>query len=127
MPAAQGMSEDQVLDTLLLKSRTPNRAAEDTLRASLLDRELNQEKCGKKSRKRLKGTRRTGGGRRLRDGTFLAKYREQRISELRINKKQKCTVKFGNTTGPVDAGDQGIESIWVFVHLYEDPSGTVWY
>ena len=42
---AKGMSEDQVLDTLVAEEvELQTRAAEDTLRASLLDRELHPEK-----------------------------------------------------------------------------------
>ena len=113
---AKGMSEDQVLDTLVAEEvELQTRAAEDTLRASLLDRELNPERV----REEVAATATAQQLDELEeddafcDDAFLAKYREQRISELKDKQKMPKTWRGpGNTTGPVDAGDQCfIESI----------------
>ena len=80
---AKGMSEDQVLDTLVAEEvELQTRAAEDTLRASLLDRELNPERVREEvaanaSTKELDELEEDDA---FCDDAFLAKYRAQRIS-----------------------------------------------
>ena len=89
---AKGMSEDQVLDTLVAEEvELQTRAAEDTLRASLLDRELNPERVREEiaanaSTKELDELEEEDD---FCDDAFLAKYREQRISEMRDKQKMK--------------------------------------
>ena len=122
---AKGMSEDQVLDTLVAEEvELQTRAAEDTLRASLLDRELNPEKVREEiaanaSTKELDELEEDDD---FCDDAFLAKYREQRISELRDKQKMKkhgevLEIQRDQWTREINASSN---LSWVFVHLYED-------
>ena len=119
------MSEDQVLDTLVAEEvELQTRAAEDTLRASLLDRELNPEKV----REEIAANASTKELDELEDDdafcddAFLAKYREQRISELKDKQKAKVhgevlEIQRDQWTREINASSN---LSWVFVHLYED-------
>ena len=122
---AKGMSEDQVLDTLVAEEvELQTRAAEDTLRASLLDRELNPEKvregiAAAASAKELDELEEDDD---FCDDAFLAKYREQRISELKVKQKSKVhgevlEIQRDQWTREINASSN---LSWVFVHLYED-------
>ena len=122
---AKGMSEDQVLDTLVKEEvEIQTRAAEDTLRASLLDRELHPEKV----REAIAANATTKELDELEedddfcDDAFLAKYREQRISELKNKQKSKVhgeiiEIQRDQWTREINAASA---LSWVFVHLYED-------
>ena len=122
---AKGMSEDQVLDTLVAEEvELQTRAAEDTLRASLLDRELNPEKV----REEVAANATTKELDELEedddfcDDAFLAKYREQRISEMRDKQRAKVhgevlEIQRDQWTREINASSN---LSWVFVHLYED-------
>ena len=126
---AKGMSEDQVLDILVGEEvELQTRAAEDTLRASLLDRELNPEKV----REEVAANATTKELDELEedddfcDDAFLAKYREQRISEMRDKQKMKkhgevLEIQRDQWTREINASSN---LSWVFVHLYEDHVGT---
>ena len=122
---AKGMSEDQVLDTLVAEEvELQTRAAEDTLRASLLDRELNPERVREEiaanaSTKELDELEEDDD---FCDDAFLAKYREQRISEMRDKQKMKkhgevLEIQRDQWTREINASSN---LSWVFVHLYED-------
>ena len=122
---AKGMSEDQVLDTLVAEEvELQTRAAEDTLRASLLDRELKPEKVREEiaanaSTKELDELEEDDD---FCDDAFLAKYREQRISELKVKQKSKVhgevlEIQRDQWTREINAASS---LSWVFVHLYED-------
>ena len=122
---AKGMSEDQVLDTLVAEEvELQTRAAEDTLRASLLDRELNPERV----REEVAATATAQQLDELEeddafcDDAFLARYREQRISELKDKQKAKVhgevlEIQRDQWTREINASSN---LSWVFVHLYED-------
>jgi hypothetical protein len=122
---AKGMSEDQVLDTLVKEEvEIQTRAAEDTLRASLLDRELNPERV----REEIAANATAQQLDELEedddfcDDAFLAKYREQRISELKHKQKSKVhgevlEIQRDQWTREINAASS---LSWVFVHLYED-------
>ena len=122
---AKGMSEDQVLDTLVAEEvELQTRAAEDTLRASLLDRELNPERvreaiAANASTKELDELEEDD---EFADDAFLAKYRQQRISELQEKNRQKVhgevlEISRDQWTREINAASS---LSWVFVHLYED-------
>ena len=122
---AKGMSEDQVLDTLVAEEvELQTRAAEDTLRASLLDRELNPEKVREEiaSHATVKQLDELEEDDDFCDDAFLAKYREQRISEMRDKQKMKkhgevLEIQRDQWTREINASSN---LSWVFVHLYED-------
>ena len=122
---AKGMSEDQVLDTLVAEEvELQTRAAEDTLRASLLDRELNPERvreaiAANASTKELDELEEDD---EFADDAFLAKYREQRISQLKEKNRQKVhgevlEISRDQWTREINAASS---LSWVFVHLYEE-------
>ena len=122
---AKGMSEDQVLDTLVAEEvELQTRAAEDTLRASLLDRELNPERvreaiAANASTKELDELEEDD---EFADDAFLAKYRQQRISELQEKNRQKVhgevlEISRDQWTREINAASS---LSWVFVHLYEE-------
>ena len=122
---AKGMSEDQVLDTLVAEEvELQTRAAEDTLRASLLDRELHPEKVREEiaSHATVKQLDELEEDDDFCDDAFLAKYREQRISEMRDKQKMKkhgevLEIQRDQWTREINASSN---LSWVFVHLYED-------
>ena len=122
---AKGMSEDQVLDTLVAEEvELQTRAAEDTLRASLLDRELNPERVREEiaSHATVKQLDELEEDDEFADDAFLAKYREQRISELKDKQKAKVhgeviEIQRDQWTREINASSN---LSWVFVHLYED-------
>ena len=122
---AKGMSEDQVLDTLVAEEvELQTRAAEDTLRASLLDRELNPERvreaiAANATTKELDELEEDD---EFADDAFLAKYRDQRISELQEKNRRKVhgdvlEISRDQWTREINAASS---LSWVFVHLYED-------
>ena len=122
---AKGMSEDQVLDTLVAEEvELQTRAAEDTLRASLLDRELNPERVREEiaSHATVKQLDELEEDDEVADDAFLAKYRQQRISELQEKNRQKVhgevlEISRDQWTREINAASS---LSWVFVHLYED-------
>ena len=122
---AKGMSEDQVLDTLVAEEvELQTRAAEDTLRASLLDRELNPERVREEiaSHATVKQLDELEEDDEFADDAFLAKYRQQRISELQEKNRQKVhgevlEISRDQWTREINAASN---LSWVFVHLYED-------
>jgi len=122
---AKGMSEDQVLDTLVAEEvELQTRAAEDTLRASLLDRELNPERVRDEvaSHATVKQLDELEEDDEFADDAFLAKYRQQRISELQEKNRQKVhgevlEISRDQWTREINAASS---LSWVFVHLYED-------
>ena len=122
---AKGMSEDQVLDTLVAEEvELQTRAAEDTLRASLLDRELNPERVREEvaSHATVKQLDELEEDDEFADDAFLAKYRQQRISELQEKNRQKVhgevlEISRDQWTREINAASS---LSWVFVHLYED-------
>ena len=122
---AKGMSEDQVLDTLVAEEvELQTRAAEDTLRASLLDRELNPERVREEvaSHATVKQLDELEEDDEFADDAFLAKYRQQRISELQEKNRQKVhgevlEISRDQWTREINAASS---LSWVFVHLYEE-------
>ena len=122
---AKGMSEDQVLDTLVAEEvELQTRAAEDTLRASLLERELNPERVREEiaSHATVKQLDELEEDDEFADDAFLAKYRQQRISELQEKNRQKVhgevlEISRDQWTREINAASS---LSWVFVHLYED-------
>jgi hypothetical protein len=122
---AKGMSEDQVLDTLVAEEvELQTRAAEDTLRASLLDRELHPERVREEvaSHATVKQLEELEEDDEFADDAFLAKYRQQRISELQEKNRQKVhgevlEISRDQWTREINAASS---LSWVFVHLYEE-------
>ena len=122
---AKGMSDDQVLDTLVAEEvELQTRAAEDTLRASLLDRELNPERVREEvaSHATVKQLDELEEDDEFADDAFLAKYRQQRISELQEKNRQKVhgevlEISRDQWTREINAASS---LSWVFVHLYEE-------
>ena len=122
---AKGMSEDQVLDTLVAEEvELQTRAAEDTLRASLFDRELNPERVREEvaSHATVKQLDELEEDDEFADDAFLAKYRQQRISELQEKNRQKVhgevlEISRDQWTREINAASS---LSWVFVHLYEE-------
>ena len=81
-----------MLDTLVAEEvELQTRAAEDTLRASLLERELNPERVREEiaSHTVQKQLDELEEDDEFADDAFLAKYRQQRISELQEKNRQK--------------------------------------
>ena len=122
---AKGMSDDQVLDTLVAEEvELQTRAAEDTLRASLLERELNPERVREEiaSHATVKQLDELEEDDEFADDAFLAKYRAQRICELQEKNRRKVhgevlEISRDQWTREINAASS---LSWVFVHLYED-------
>lgn len=123
--SAKGMSNEQVVDLLVREeAEIQTRNAESARAASALACELNPER----TREAIAATASIRElddleeDEEFMDDAFMAKYREQRISEFKDKEKQKVhgdvlEIQRDQWTREINAASH---LSWVFVHLYED-------